>query len=73
MQQVLLIPLGHGMGKFHSILGGTSKMTGAIGGICLYGVCFHCRSYQRIFIDCKRIRAFKDANDKRNYNPNSKK
>jgi len=32
---VLLVPLGHGIGKFHSILGGTPKMTGAIGGVCL--------------------------------------
>jgi hypothetical protein len=33
MQQMLLLPLGHGMGKFHSILGGTQKMTCALGDI----------------------------------------
>jgi hypothetical protein len=37
------------------------------------GISFHYRSYQRIFTYYKRIKALKDANDKGNYDPNSKK
>jgi hypothetical protein len=39
----------------------------------VWGVSFHCRNYQRIFINYKGIRAFKDANDKGDYDPNFKK
>jgi len=39
----------------------------------VWGASFHCRNYQRIFINCKGIRAFKDANDKGDYDPNFKK
>jgi hypothetical protein len=38
----------------------------------IWGDYFHCKSYQRIFIANKGIRAFKHANDKGEYNPSSK-
>jgi hypothetical protein len=39
----------------------------------LFGEAINCKSYQRIFIANKGIRAFKHANDKGEYNPSSKK
>jgi hypothetical protein len=39
----------------------------------IWGFSFHCKNYQRIFTDNKGIITFKDANDKGEYNPSSKK
>jgi hypothetical protein len=41
--------------------------------VFVWAISFHCKNYQKIFTDCEGIKAFKDANDKGNYNPNSKK
>jgi hypothetical protein len=34
------------------------------------GISFHCRNYQKIFTNCKGIKAFSDVNDNGDYDPN---
>jgi hypothetical protein len=36
----------------------------------VWGISFHCRYYQKIFTNSKGIKAFKDATDKGDYDPN---